>query len=54
MIIFFGMAGSGKSLQGEILAEKYGWKWLSMGKLLREQDDAEIQEKQKKGERGNR
>jgi adenylate kinase len=36
MVIFFGPAGSGKSTQGEIFAEKYGWKWLSVGELLRE------------------
>jgi len=50
MIALFGPAGSGKSLQGEILAEKYGWKWLSVGQLLRDQNDVEIDEKLKTGE----
>ncbi|MFV0485135.1 MAG: adenylate kinase family protein [Candidatus Saccharimonadales bacterium] len=50
MIILFGPAGSGKSLQGQILAEKYGWRWLSVGQLLRDQDDSEIDEKLKGGE----
>jgi len=50
MIALFGAAGSGKSLQGEILAEKYGWKWLSVGQLLRDQDDPEISKVQQTGE----
>lgn len=36
MIILFGLAGSGKSTQGRILAEKYGWRWLSVGQVLRD------------------
>ena len=36
MIILFGPAGSGKSSQGRLLADKYGWKWLSVGQVLRE------------------
>ncbi len=36
MIILFGLAGSGKSTQGKILAEKYGWRWLSVGQVLRD------------------
>ena len=35
MIILFGLAGSGKSTQGQILAEKRGLKWLSVGEVLR-------------------
>jgi adenylate kinase len=50
MLTLFGPAGSGKSLQGQILAQKYGWKWLSVGQLLRDQDDPEINEKLKGGE----
>ena len=51
MIIFFGPAGSGKSTQGEIIANKYGWKWLSVGALLREraQADAEMTEVMESG-----
>ncbi|MCL1839911.1 nucleoside monophosphate kinase [Candidatus Saccharibacteria bacterium] len=50
MIALFGLAGSGKSLQGQILAEKYGWKWLSVGQLLRDQHNATINEDLKTGE----
>ncbi|MDR3298007.1 MAG: nucleoside monophosphate kinase [Candidatus Nomurabacteria bacterium] len=50
MILLFGPAGSGKSLQGQILAEKYGWHWLSVGQILRNQNDPEINEKLKGGE----
>ena len=35
MISIFGAAGSGKSTQGKLLADKYGWKWLSVGEVLR-------------------
>lgn len=36
MIILFGKAGVGKSKQGSILAEVFGWKWLSVGQVIRE------------------
>ena len=36
MIVFFGPAGAGKSLQGQILAARHGWRWLSAGQLLRD------------------
>ena len=36
MIIFLGLAGSGKSTQGQILAKKHGWQWISAGQVLRE------------------
>lgn len=39
MIIFFGPAGSGKSVQGQILAARQGWRWLSTGQLLRDTKD---------------
>ena len=48
MIILFGLAGSGKSTQGKILAEKYGWRWLSVGQVLR--DTGEFDETLKAGE----
>lgn len=44
MIIFFGPPGSGKSEQGRIIAKKYGWRWLSTGQLLRDQQDKKIVE----------
>lgn len=42
MIIFFGPAGAGKSVQGQILAARQGWRWLSAGQILRDTHDAEI------------
>lgn len=42
MILFFGVQGSGKSAQGQLLTERQGWTWLSTGQLFRETDDAEI------------
>lgn len=35
MIILFGRAGSGKGIQGRALAEIFGWKWLSVGQIIR-------------------
>ncbi len=35
MIIFSGVAGSGKSLQGKLLADTRGYPWLSTGEFLR-------------------
>ena len=39
MIIFFGPAGSGKSVQGQLLSARHGWRWLSAGQLLRDSKD---------------
>ena len=49
MIIFFGPAGAGKSVQGQILAARYGWRWLSAGQLLRDTKDPELHEEMRKG-----
>lgn len=35
MIIFMGVAGSGKSAQGRLLADRLGYPWLSTGEFLR-------------------
>lgn len=48
MVIFFGPAGSGKSTQGRTIADKYGWRWLSVGQVLR--DTGEFDEILKQGE----
>jgi adenylate kinase len=37
MIILMGVAGAGKSLQGRLLAEKLGYKWVSTGEIFRAQ-----------------
>ena len=50
MILMFGPAGSGKSLQGQILAARHGWQWISVGAVLREQTDPEIMATLAKGE----
>lgn len=42
MILFFGPAGAGKSVQGQMLANKMGWEWISSGQLLRASTDPEI------------
>jgi adenylate kinase len=42
VVVFFGPAGAGKSVQGQMLAARHGWRWLSTGKLLRESQDEEI------------
>lgn len=42
MIIFFGPAGAGKSVQGQILAARHDWRWLSAGQLLRDTHDKEL------------
>lgn len=36
MIILFGLAGSGKGTQGKIIAELFGWRWLSVGEAIRQ------------------
>ncbi|MCR5700339.1 MAG: nucleoside monophosphate kinase [Candidatus Saccharibacteria bacterium] len=36
MIILFGLAGSGKGTQGRALAEIFGWRWLSVGEVIRQ------------------
>lgn len=42
MIIFFGPAGAGKSVQGQLLAARNGWRWLSAGQLLRDTHDIDL------------
>lgn len=42
MIVFFGPAGAGKSVQGQILAARMGWRWLSAGQLLRDTNDVNL------------
>lgn len=42
MIVFFGPAGAGKSVQGQMLAARHGWRWLSAGQLLRDTHDIDL------------
>lgn len=49
MIVFFGPAGAGKSVQGQILSARHGWRWLSAGQLLRDTHDAKLIEQMQTG-----
>jgi len=42
MILFFGPPGSGKSVQGQLLVERNGWRWVSTGDLFRKSTDPDI------------
>lgn len=42
MILFFGPPGAGKSVQGQVLSARHGWRWLSVGQLLRDTHDTEL------------
>ncbi len=50
MIIFFGPAGAGKSMRGQMLAARHGWRWLSSGQIFRDQADHELLDFLKTGE----
>ncbi len=50
MILFFGPPGSGKSVQGQLLVERNGWKWLSTGQMFRESTDPEVLARMATGE----
>ena len=49
MILMFGPAGAGKSLQGQFLALRHNWSWFSAGQLLRDAKNPEITEIMEKG-----
>jgi adenylate kinase len=49
MIVFFGPAGAGKSVQGQMLAARMGWRWLSIGQILRDTRDPEIHAAMREG-----
>lgn len=50
MIIFFGPTGAGKSVQGQMIAARHDWEWLSTGQLLRDSNDPAIIQILKSGE----
>lgn len=50
MIILMGLAGSGKSTQGKILAAELNRVWLSAGQVLRELGDEAVSEIMDRGE----
>ena len=50
MILLFGPTGAGKSMQGQMLAVRQGWKWLSTGEMLRQSTDPAVIATLKAGE----
>ena len=50
MILLFGPTGAGKSMQGQMLAVRQGWKWLSTGEMLRQSSDPAMDALLKTGE----
>lgn len=50
MILFFGPPGAGKSVQGQLLAARHDWRWLSVGQLLRDSGDADLLKRMQTGE----
>jgi len=50
MIIFMGLAGSGKSTTGQLLAAHLRCPWVSTGNLLRQSMDADTQKQMLRGE----
>ncbi len=50
MILLFGPTGAGKSMQGQMLAARQGWKWLSTGEMLRQSNDPAVIDTLKSGE----
>jgi len=50
MIVFFGPAGAGKSVQGQLLAARMNWRWLSAGQVLRDSHDMAIQKELTSGQ----
>jgi adenylate kinase len=50
MILLFGPTGAGKSMQGQMLAVRQGWKWLSTGEMLRNNNDPAIIQLLKSGD----
>ncbi len=50
MILLFGPTGAGKSMQGQMLAVRQGWKWLSTGEMLRQSNDPMVISTLKSGE----
>lgn len=50
MIIFVGVTGSGKSVQGKLLSGDLGSKYFSMGEFLRSHADNNVSQKLKQGD----
>ena len=50
MILIFGPAGSGKTTQAQLLASKYGFRWLGAGQLLRDEKRSDLTTQMQQGE----
>ena len=50
MILIFGPAGSGKTTQAQLLAAKYGFRWLGAGQLLRDEKRSDLTARMQQGE----
>ncbi len=50
MILFIGVAGAGKSIQGKHLSDLLNFPWISTGEILRQHISGELREKMLKGD----
>jgi adenylate kinase family enzyme len=50
MLLLLGPPGAGKSLQGQMLEERRGFKWLSLGSIIRKLNDKHLKDVMKKGD----
>ena len=50
MILFIGVVGAGKSVQGKYLSDLLGFPWISTGEILRQHIAGELREKMLKGD----
>ncbi len=50
MILFIGVVGAGKSVQGKYLSDLLGFPWISTGEILRQHIAGELREKMLRGD----
>src|SRR6056297_2598632 len=50
MILFMGVVGAGKSVQGRYLSDMLGYPWISTGEILRQHVSGEKRQRMNKGE----
>ncbi|MCA9323722.1 nucleoside monophosphate kinase [Candidatus Saccharibacteria bacterium] len=50
MILFIGVVGAGKSVQGRYLSDLLGFPWISTGEILRQHIAGELREKMLRGD----